>query len=149
MKCNKIKNLEKRLICLKDKYNYLTDQLEQSRLDASNDEEDLDYQQLIEERRLVEKYMQRLTKQLNIYEKPVNSYEIRHSLIIKTGNIIVISNQESRIRFRLVDEIVSSDDNQISINSPIGKGIVGKRVGEEFIVETPKGKTHYKIESVE
>jgi len=149
MKCNKIKNLEKRLICLKDKYNYLTDQLEQSRIDASNDEEDLDYQQLIEERRLIEKYMQRLTKQLNTCERPINSYGTNHSLIIETGNIIVIANQESRIRFRLVDEVVSSDDNQISISSPIGKGVVGRRVGEEFIVETPKGRTHYKIESIE
>lgn len=148
--CNKIKNLEKRLICLRDKYNYLTDQLEQSRFDSSNDEEELSYQQLIEERRIVEKYMLKLTRQLNLYEKIDNGHETGSLYTISPGNLIVISNEESRIRFRLVNEVVSSDDeNQISINSPIGKGVVGKRVGDEFFVETPKGKTHYKIESIE
>ena len=34
---------------------------------------------------------------------------------------------------------------KISVNSPIGKGLLGKQVGEMAVVETPRGKMEFEI----
>jgi len=37
---------------------------------------------------------------------------------------------------------------KISINSPIAKGIIGKKIGEIALVETPSGKIEYEIVNI-
>ena len=46
-----------------------------------------------------------------------------------------------------VDEIYDSEDEyeRISIISPVGKPMIGKRVGDEFTVNAPIGKREFKI----
>lgn len=41
------------------------------------------------------------------------------------------------------------DDGRISHESPIGRALIGRRVGEEVIVETPAGALHLKILKIE
>lgn len=56
-------------------------------------------------------------------------------------------NQE--ITYTLVSgEEADVDQNRISISSPVGKGLVGKRAGEEVTIEVPAGILEYKILSV-
>ncbi|QGU00494.1 Transcription elongation factor GreA [Candidatus Syntrophocurvum alkaliphilum] len=52
--------------------------------------------------------------------------------------VTVVSTVESRIR-----------DGKISDESPVGKAIIGKKVGEEVEVEAPAGIIKYKIINVE
>lgn len=146
-RCNEIKDLEERLICLKDKYDHLTNELENTRSQANSDAGMLDYQQLIEERRIVEKYMQRILNRLDVVEKSHSKENGQNE--IGLGCIVALINDNSKLKFRLVEELHSQDENQISKDSPIGKAVIGKRVGEEIEVKTPNGKIHYKITSVE
>ena len=146
--CREIKNLEKRLVYLKEKYDRLTNQLEESRNTLSSDAGLLDDQQLIEERRLVEKYMNKLTRNIISHEKSATTNRVTNTTDIQPGNTVEIVNSNSCLKFELVYEITSPEGNQISVKSPIGQEVLGRRVGEEILVETPNGKIHYKITSI-
>ena len=37
----------------------------------------------------------------------------------------------------------------VSIQSPVGRALVGKEVGDEAVVEAPRGRIHYEITSIE
>ncbi|MBN2015726.1 GreA/GreB family elongation factor [Candidatus Dojkabacteria bacterium] len=142
----RIKDLELKLSNIREKYNQLTKQLEDERGNYSSESGALDYQQLVEERRVIEKYMERLQRKLA--ENHKNTGETIIGNKAQPGNNILIKNSKTEVRFRLVEEIYSQEERQISINSPVGKAVQGKRVGEEIRVETPKGKIHYRIEEI-
>ncbi|NLE00189.1 MAG: transcription elongation factor GreA, partial [Fibrobacter sp.] len=36
-------------------------------------------------------------------------------------------------------------DEKVSINSPIGKALIGKKVGDEVAIKIPRGTLSYKI----
>ena len=56
---------------------------------------------------------------------------------------------EERKSYRLVgDDEADYKVNKISINSPIARGLVGKREGDEVKINTPKGEVEYEIVSV-
>lgn len=60
------------------------------------------------------------------------------------------SAKETSITYQIVgeDEAMSSS-SKISYNSPIGKALIGKEVGDEVVVKAPKGDIYYEIEDVE
>ncbi|MFA0963027.1 transcription elongation factor GreA [Roseivirga sp. BDSF3-8] len=43
------------------------------------------------------------------------------------------------------EEEANLKQNKISVKSPIGKGILGKKVGEKAVVEAPAGKMEFEI----
>ena len=52
----------------------------------------------------------------------------------------------SKITYNLVGEDEADTlKNKISFNSPIGKGLIGKKVGDEVIISVPKGDLNLKI----
>jgi len=148
-RCRKIKDIEQRLLCLKEKYDNLTNQLEESRNNSSSDAGLLDYHQLIEERRIIEKYMNNLTNKIISHEKANSKRISQTGERIVLGNVVEIENTKSHLIFELVEEITSPNQSQISAKSPIGQEVLGKRVGEEIFVQTPNGKIHYKIKSIQ
>lgn len=62
----------------------------------------------------------------------------------------LMDEQEQILTIRLVgpDEIDPSK-NYISIDSPLGKAIMGKQLDEEFTFQSPSGTKHYCIEKIE
>lgn len=64
------------------------------------------------------------------------------------GCTVVLENltTEEEVRYQLVgpDE---SDINQgrISVSSPLGKAMIGKKVGDEIVVQAPGGQRHYEL----
>jgi transcription elongation factor GreA len=46
-------------------------------------------------------------------------------------------------------EGVDMEKKTISFQSPLGQALMGKKVGDEIIIQTPKGKVGYKIIDVE
>ena len=54
-----------------------------------------------------------------------------------------------RHRYRLVgpDEFDFQHD-YISMDSPLGRAVLGKRLGDEFVVEAPQGAAPYRVVSV-
>ena len=57
---------------------------------------------------------------------------------------------DESISYRIVGNLESDPANgMISIDTPIGKGLIGKSVGDEVSIETPSGKLNFEIEEVE
>ena len=65
------------------------------------------------------------------------------------GKTITITDGTKPMTFFLVSEYESDlTQNKLSVNSPIGKAAVGKKVGDHFSVETPRGKVVYTITEI-
>jgi len=73
--------------------------------------------------------------------------------IPETGRVVFGStiqiydiDNDKEITFKIVGNLESNPDKgDISIDTPIAKGLVGKFVEDEIIIETPSGKLNYEI----
>jgi len=71
-----------------------------------------------------------------------------HSLV-KLGSIVILNVKGKKEEFTLVGEWEADPkEKKISHESPLGKALIGKKVGENIEVEAPAGKISYKIESI-
>lgn len=76
--------------------------------------------------------------------------ETKNEGIVDFGRKITISDGSKDTTFVLVDRFESDPSkNKLSVTSPIGRVIVGKRVGDEVSVVTPSGSKHYTITHIE
>ena len=75
----------------------------------------------------------------------------------KTGKVVFgatiklynLDTDES-ISYRIVGNLESDPANgMISVDTPIGRGLIGKSTGDEVSIETPSGKLNFEIEEVE
>jgi transcription elongation factor GreA len=150
VQCNKIKNLEKRLACLKDKYDTITKELETENESSTSDEGMIDYNNLLEERRFLENHIERVTSELADEECNIGKSLKTKKGKISIGTVVHVLNHATQLTFKLVSSVHNDDEqNQISTDSPIGKAVLGKRVGDKVIVKTPKGKMTYLIKKIE
>lgn len=54
-----------------------------------------------------------------------------------------------RISYTLVTgDVIDLDEDQVSLASPVGQALLGRRVGDRISVETPAGTLRYRIVSV-
>ena len=64
------------------------------------------------------------------------------------GSTVVLENldTEEEVKYQLVgpDE-ADVRQGSISVSSPLGKALVGKKVGDEIVVEAPGGKRQYEL----
>ncbi len=66
-----------------------------------------------------------------------------------TVTIVNLDNDEEKT-YRIVgDDEADIKQAKLSVNSPIARGLIGKPVGDEVIIETPGGKVEYEIIKVE
>jgi len=73
-----------------------------------------------------------------------------HSNIIKLGSTVKVNAGSDKEVFTLVGEWEADPkERKISHESPLGKALIGKKVGEKVEVEAPAGKIIYTIESIE
>jgi len=63
--------------------------------------------------------------------------------------ILDLDDEEEEVYTLVSGEEADPDKNQISIKSPIGKGLLGKGVGEEIEIQVPAGKLKYRITKIE
>jgi transcription elongation factor GreA len=68
------------------------------------------------------------------------------------GSIVELVNSTSKKK--IVYTVVRSNDvdaaaGKISAESPVGRGLMGARVGETIIVQTPGGEQRFKVLSLE
>lgn len=87
--------------------------------------------------------------------------KINHLQVIDTDSIpkdavrfgacvtLMDQNQNREVKIKLVggDEVFDSEDEykRMSVTSPIGKGLIGKKAGETVIINTPDGERTFKI----
>lgn len=73
-----------------------------------------------------------------------------HSNIIKLGSTVKVHTGKDNEEFTVVGEWEADPkDKKISHESPLGKALLGKKVGEKVEVEAPAGKIVYTIEAIE
>ena len=69
---------------------------------------------------------------------------------VEVGCQITVKNSDSKKEFMLVgSEEADPAKGMISNESPLGRAFLGKKKGDEAMVQTPNGKIHYKILSIE
>ncbi len=68
---------------------------------------------------------------------------------ISLGDHVVVSQDGKESAFDVVGAIEADPaNNKISHESPLGAALMGKKVGDEVSITTPKGKKVYKVVSV-
>ena len=71
------------------------------------------------------------------------------SSVVSFGRTITLDNKGKKMTFMLVSQFESNPmEKKLSMESPIGKAIIGKKVGDEVVVETPRGKMTYVITEI-
>jgi transcription elongation factor GreA len=71
---------------------------------------------------------------------------------VKFGATVTLYDEEAdkEVRYRIVGEYEADlEKGLISIKSPVARALIGKRPGDEAVVETPRGSKTYEIVSVE
>lgn len=72
-----------------------------------------------------------------------------HSSTIKLGSTVKVTTTDGKEEFTVVGEWEADPkDRKISHESPLGKALLGKKVGEKVEVEAPAGKIIYTIEAI-
>jgi transcription elongation factor GreA len=62
------------------------------------------------------------------------------------GSLVTIKNDRTEMTFTLVSQYESNlQEKKLSLESPIGKAVSGKKVGEQIAVITPSGSIEYTI----
>ncbi|MCE9786191.1 transcription elongation factor GreA [Shewanella chilikensis] len=68
------------------------------------------------------------------------------------GSTVTILNldTDAEVTYRIVgDDEANIKENQISVNSPIARGLIGKNLGDEVNIQTPGGLAEYEVVAVE
>lgn len=77
----------------------------------------------------------------------IDRTKLNHTFVSPGSEIIVQDlKSKKKINYILVDYIESDPSSgKISISSPIGKAVLGKKVGEKVKIRVPAGSIQYKI----
>lgn len=75
---------------------------------------------------------------------------INSDKIVFGATVTVFDNQkETTMTFQIVGEDEAmTDPKKISYNSPLGRSLIGKEVGDEVIVKAPKGDLTYEVQDI-
>jgi len=69
---------------------------------------------------------------------------------IQIGSVVTLKTGGEIEKFTMVDSHEADVfSNKLSVKSPLGTALVGKRKGDCVSIETPDGKTEYKITAIE
>lgn len=80
----------------------------------------------------------------------VDAGTIKQDKIVFGATVKIFDNQkEVEMNFQIVGEDEAmTDPNKISYNSPLGKALIGKEVGDEVVVKAPKGDLTYEVQDI-
>jgi transcription elongation factor GreA len=70
--------------------------------------------------------------------------------VVFGATVTLIDEDEKKVRYQLVGQVeADAKDGRISFNSPLGRALIGRHVGEEVEVSTPSGDRYYEIKKIE
>ena len=80
----------------------------------------------------------------------IDESQLDDSKVTVFSNVTIRNNKTKKeLTYKLVSETEADIKvNKISVNSPIGKGLLGKEVGEVAVVVTPNGNIEFEIISI-
>jgi len=64
--------------------------------------------------------------------------------------VALIDEDDKKVKYQLVGQVeADASHGRISFNSPLGRALIGRQVGEEVEVSTPSGDRYYEIKKIE
>src|SRR6478736_5081252 len=70
--------------------------------------------------------------------------------IVFGATVTLIDEDDKKVRYQLVGQVeADARVGRISYNSPLGRALIGKEVGEEVEVTTPAGERYYEVAKIE
>ncbi|NCU39067.1 transcription elongation factor GreA [Candidatus Saccharibacteria bacterium] len=135
------KNLMDELAELKGKRGAIADKIAAAR-DYGDLSENAEYDTAREEQGIVE------TRIAEIEDILLNAEEIKASRAksVHLGNKVTLRNDKKEVTYTIVGAVEANPlEGKISDQSPIGQQLLGKNVGDEVTITTPKGATTYSI----
>ncbi len=138
------KELEAELAELKGRRGDIADKIAEAR-DYGDLSENAEYDSAREEQGLVE------TRIAEIEDILMNAEEIktRKSSKVQLGSTVELKNGDKTFSYTVVGPVEADPlSGKISNESPIGIALLGKAVGDEAVITTPKGDTTYTVISL-
>ena len=72
------------------------------------------------------------------------------SKVVFGATVTLIDEDDKKVRYQLVGQVeADAKDGKISYNSPLGRALIGREVGDEVEVSTPSGDRYYEIAKIE
>ena len=70
--------------------------------------------------------------------------------IVFGATVTLKDEDDKKVRYQLVGQVeADAKDGRISYNSPLGRALIGRQVGEEVEVSTPSGDRYYQVKKIE
>ena len=70
--------------------------------------------------------------------------------VVFGATVTLVDEDEKKVRYQLVGQVeADAKDGRISYNSPLGRALIGRQVGDEVEVSTPSGDRYYEIKKIE
>ena len=127
-------------------YEEIPEKLKASKMNGGDLRENKEYIYLQSEQQYYEREVHRLTTVLDsseiISEEDISKDEIG------VGTQFILQDQEDTESgtFRLVSSAeVDLENGKISVDSPVGKSLIGKREGQKIKVNAPGGSFHFRV----
>lgn len=68
---------------------------------------------------------------------------------VRVGSVVTASSDGTKVTYAIVGSNESDPSNgRISNESPLGQALIGKRVGDSFEIDTPRGKRLFSIGAI-
>jgi transcription elongation factor GreA len=70
--------------------------------------------------------------------------------VVFGATVTLVDEDSKKVKYQLVGQVeADAKDGKISYNSPLGRALIGREVGDEVEVSTPSGDRYYEIAKVE
>ena len=70
--------------------------------------------------------------------------------VVFGATVTLADEDDKKVKYQLVGQVeADARDGRISFNSPLGRALIGRQVGEEVEVSTPSGDRYYVIKKLE
>lgn len=134
-------DLEKELEELKGRRGEIAEKIAAAR-DFGDLSENAEYDAAREEQGLVETRIAEI-EDILLQAEIITS---KKSSKVGLGSVVTLKSDEKEVVYQLVGPVEANPlEGKISNESPIGTSLVGKKVGEEVLITTPKGETRYQV----
>ncbi len=119
----------------------------QQALEDGNPDDNLVYDSALEE---MESLGRRVAELENIIRSAEVNLPLTKSNVVDVGTTVTVEIDGQLDTYTIVGSLEASPfQGRISHESPVGKSIMGKKVGEEVKVTTPYATVHYKIVKID
>jgi transcription elongation factor GreA len=70
--------------------------------------------------------------------------------VVFGATVTLIDEDDKKVKYQLVGQVeADANKGRISYNSPLGRALIGRQVGDEVEVSTPSGDRYYEIKKIE